>query len=93
MITLKDDFNPIVSINGVDVEINEIPDRSITIDQYKTVLANSDGFTALHRKLDNEALKHATEHYLRNCRGESKTTYDYAVKNYIVPELLRRITN
>ncbi|MCR8641432.1 hypothetical protein NV379_02070 [Paenibacillus sp. N1-5-1-14] len=92
MVTFKTrKFNPIVSFNDVEVDVSSLPDRSITVEQYKTVRANSDGFSALHCKLDNECLRYVVAHYLNNSRRESATTYDYALKNDIIPELLKRL--
>lgn len=86
-------FDPFVSINGIGVDVEALEDGSVTLDQYKTIRANSDGYQALHKKLDNETLIYATHHYLKNCRQPSPTTYDWALQYDIVPELLLRLEN
>lgn len=84
---------PSVSFNGEQVDITSIPDRSITLDMYlKTeIRANTAGFNALFQKYDNQALIHVTQHYLDNCKRDDDVVYDGAVKNRIVPEMMRRL--
>jgi hypothetical protein len=86
-------FDPHVSFDGVEVDVFILQDKSVTLEQYKTVRGNSDGYTALHSKLDDDCLKYVVDHYLNNSRRESQTTYDYALKHDIIPELLKRMSN
>lgn len=82
--------NPYVEIDRIPVDIRNIPDNSITKEQYRTVRANSDGFEMLYPKLDNEALKLAIENTLANCGRKSTTTYEGILENILVPLLLER---
>lgn len=84
--------DPYITFDGEEVDINSIPDKSISLEWYKTVRANSEGFRMLYSKLDNEALKHVVEHCLDNCGYKDDITYDGALQVYLVPELLKRIS-
>ncbi len=87
----KPKIEPHVTINGVEVNVNSLPDKSVTLEKYKTVRVNTPGFEALIPKLNNEALEYVARHNLTNCREENLATYDYNLKNHLVPELLNRI--
>lgn len=80
-----------ITINGEEVDVNSILDSSISLQLYKTIRANSLGFEALIPKLNNETLEYVVEHNLANCSWEPEVTYDYDLKNHLVPELLKRI--
>jgi hypothetical protein len=84
---------PSVLFNGEEVDINSIPDGSITLDTYlKTdIRANTAGYNALFLKYDNQTLVHVTQTYLDNCMRHDDVVYDGAVKNRIVPEMMRRL--
>ena len=84
---------PHVSIDGVEVNIDTIEPRSITLDQYKKVRANSPGFRQLYPKLDNETLIYAVEHNLANCSSHphDDCTYDGVLKKILVLELVDRL--
>lgn len=83
---------PHISFNDEEVDINSIPDQSITLNQYKTVRANSEGFRILYTKLDNKALKYAVKHCLDNCDYYDLSTYNGSLQVYLVPELLKRLS-
>lgn len=88
--TLK--VKPFVSINGVEIDIENTPPGSITLEQYRTIRANSPGFALLYSKLNNEALIAAAKHNLDNNYGHiSPGTYEWALQNILVPELLKRL--
>jgi hypothetical protein len=80
-----------ITVNGEELLIKDIPDRSFTMEQYRQSRANSIGWKLIISKLDAEAIVHVTEHYLRNCRREDDLIYDGALKNNVLPELLKRI--
>ncbi|AMM45005.1 hypothetical protein SP15_205 [Bacillus phage SP-15] len=83
---------PHVTINGREVEVDSIPDQSLSLEEYLTVRANSAGFEALYPKLSNKALIHASQNTLKNCKIEpSSATYDYTLKTHIVDQLIGRI--
>jgi hypothetical protein len=54
---------PHVSIDGIEVDLDTFPARSLGIREYKTARANSAGFQALYPKLADEALVAAVEHW------------------------------
>jgi hypothetical protein len=85
------EFDPHVTIDGVEVDVNKLSDSSVSLEEYKSVRANSDGFRALTSKLCLEALMYSVENNLKNCRREHESTYDWSLKNVIVPELLKRL--
>jgi len=87
----KPKSEPHVLFNNQEIDINSIPDQSITLEQYKTVRANSEGFRILYSKLDNEALKHAVNNCLSNCSPKDTIIYEGALQYYLVPELLKRL--
>lgn len=82
---------PHVSINGVEVEVKAIPDKSITLEEYKNTRANSDGFEALYPKLNDEALHYVLQKTLDNCGYTSNITYNGVLQNILVPLLLKRL--
>jgi len=91
---IKQNSNPYdayVSINGEEIDINCVLDKSITLEQYKTARANSEGFKVLYSKLNNEALKYAVENCLFNCGYTDAITYNGLLQTYLVPELLKRL--
>lgn len=84
-------INPFVSINGEEVCVKSLIDRTVTLEEYKAVRANLEGFRILHSKLDNEAIAYAVEIYLKNARNDHPITYDGALKYELIPELLTRL--
>lgn len=85
-------IKPFVSIDGVEIDIENTPDGSITLEQYQNARANSPGFEILYTKLNNEALIAATENNLANCTHPfSPHVYEYTLQNILVPELLKRL--
>ena len=90
----KPRIKPYVSIDEVEIDIENTPPGSITIEQYRNARANSPGFHLLYTKLNNEALIEATNQNLNNCRYStyiSEATYEWALQNVLVPELLKRL--
>lgn len=89
----KPKLEPFVSFNGEEVDLDSIPDRSLTLKQYKesNLRANTPGFNALLKKYDNETLTYVTNHYLNNCSHKNDITYDGALQYRVVPELLDRL--
>jgi len=90
----KPKITPFVSIDGVEIDIKNIPPGSITIEQYRNARANSPGFALLYTKLNNEALVEAVESNLNNCRYStyvSEATYEWSLQNILVPELIKRL--
>ncbi|HBV97749.1 MAG: hypothetical protein JL50_03095 [Peptococcaceae bacterium BICA1-7] len=86
------ELKPHVSIDGVDIDIAAVKPGTITLDQYKKVRANTPGFRLLYSKLNNEALIAAVKHNLDNCTHPfSPQVYEYALENYLVPELIKRL--
>lgn len=91
------DYNkvePNVIIDGQQVDLDTIPDRSITLEEYqaKEFRANTPGSTKLIAKFDNAALIHKVENeILPNCAERSDITYDGALQLHYVPELLARL--
>jgi predicted nucleic acid-binding Zn ribbon protein len=83
--------NPVVTYNGQEINISEIPDGSLTLDFYQNVRANSDGFEALYPKLNNKALENAVQNNLNNCGYKTNTTYEGSLQNILVPLLLKRL--
>lgn len=79
------------TIDGKDVDITHIPGGSITLREWKTVRANSAGFRELYPKLNNEALKHAVEHNLKNCTWQSDVVYEGTLHHVLIPLLLKRL--
>lgn len=87
-------FEPEVSFNGEKVNLNEIPDRSITIDFYKEteIRGNTPGQNELVKKFNNETLVcKIKEQILPYCSMHDDVTYDGALQLIYVPELLKRI--
>ncbi|MCY0895519.1 MAG: hypothetical protein OWS03_04330 [Alicyclobacillaceae bacterium] len=84
---------PHVSIDGIEVDLDTFPARSLGIREYKTARANSAGFQALYPKLADEALVAAVEHCLANIGtpAPSAPTYTDALVRDLVPELLLRL--
>lgn len=83
---------PFVSIDGVPVDIKNIKPGTITLKQYQKARANSPGFIVLYTKLNNEALIEAVRNNLKNCTHPfSPVVYEYALQNYLVPELIKRL--
>jgi hypothetical protein len=84
-------IKPFVSIDGVEVDIENTQPGSITLEQYRKVRANSPGFDMLYSKLDNEALAEAVRNNLSNCSPKSNVIYEGALQNILVPELIKRL--
>lgn len=83
---------PHVSIDGVPVDPDTIPEGSLTPTQWAAVRANSPGFKALYSKLDDEALIDAVEHNLKNCfELGSPGTYPHTLQHILIPLLLKRL--
>jgi hypothetical protein len=80
-----------ITIDGVERLISEIPDGSLTLEEYKLVRTNTDGFRAVLPKLNNEALKYVAQHYVANASRHPRVTYDYAINEDVIPELLKRL--
>lgn len=83
--------DPFVSFDDVEVDVHSLSDQSVTLEQYKTVRANTDGFNILYTKLDNEALRHVVKYTLNNCSRPPDITYDGSLQYNLVPELLKRL--
>ena len=83
--------NPHITLHGKEIDVNELLDGNLTIDFWKNIRANSDGFEALYPKLNNEALIYAVKHNLDNCSRKESTTYDGTLQNILVPLLLERL--
>lgn len=80
-----------VIIDDLVISVDSLEDRSITLEQYRNLRANSDGFTALIPKLNDEALIAHLENNLKNCtRIPKATTYDDILIVSLAPELLSR---
>ena len=80
------------TINGQEVSIESIPDKSLTWEQLKTVRANYKGFLQIYPKLDNNALiQHVLKNILPNCTQHSSHTYDKKLQSVFVPLLCKRI--
>ncbi|WP_088187565.1 hypothetical protein [Desulfosporosinus sp. FKA] len=85
-------IKPFVSIDGIEIDIENTPSGSITLEQYNSARANSPGFHLLYTKLNNEALIEAVKHNLNNCRvNVSESTYEWSLQNILVPELIKRL--
>lgn len=85
---------PVVSFEGVEINLEEIPDQSLSFQfcQESTIRANTTGFNALIPKYDNETIIHKLrDHILPNCSPADPITYDGALKEHYVPELLNRL--
>lgn len=80
-----------ILIGSNEVELSSIPDSSITPEVHKTIRTNSEGWEKLLPKYTVETLKVVTEQYLANCERGIRSTYDYALKERLVPELLSRL--
>ncbi len=86
---------PFITLNDQEVDVNDLKDGSVTLAQYETMRANTPGWRAILPKLNAEALGVHIENNLSNAllgTIPSEPTYDAALKHYIVPELLRRVT-
>lgn len=83
--------DPEVEIEGVITPIKFLKDKSVTIEQYKTMRGNSAAWRALFPKYNDECLKHVTQHYVNNSQRDEGITYDQAIIHCIVPELLARL--
>lgn len=84
-------IEPHATIDGVLVEFDKIPDRSITMEQWKTVRANTPGFRALYPKLNDEALLDTVQNHLNNISRHDDCTYDYSLAYSLVPEMMKRL--
>lgn len=80
-----------VSFDDIEVDVNTIEDRSIAIDKYKKLRANTEGHKRVLIKVNDKTLEHITQNYLNNCRYEDDVTYDGALKRNVIPELLVRL--
>lgn len=80
-----------VSLNGQEVNVVQLQDCSVDLETYKTARADSYGYAALYRKLDNEALTYAVRNNMNNCMRHPRSTYDNTLQTILVPELLRRL--
>jgi hypothetical protein len=80
-----------VMIGSIERPISEIADGSLTLEEYKLVRSNTEGFRAILPKLNNEALKYVARHYVANARRHPSSTYDYAINEDVIPELLKRL--
>ncbi len=91
--TTKPKIKPFVSIDEVEIDIENTPPGSITLEQYRNVRANSPGFHILYTKLNNEALIEAVNINLYNCKYayKAEATYEWVLENILVPELLKRL--
>lgn len=86
------EIEPFVSIDGVTIDIEAIEPGTITLEQYHKTRTNSPGIKLLYTKLNNEALIHAVNHNLNNCTHHfDPAVYEYALQNYLVPELIKRL--
>jgi len=86
------DINNIVYFGEKAVEVDSLPDNSVTKEQFQSARMNSYAFEKILPKLNNEALKYVVEHHLVNCRREPRSTYDWSMKTNLIPELLRRMS-
>ena len=92
------DFRKLVTQedNGmIRPEIKALAERgNITLEEWSQLRTNSWEHELLVPRLNNEALVHVTEHFVRNCMLGGRrpfTTYNDAVCGLIVPELVRRL--
>lgn len=83
---------PHVTIHDVEVDARDIPDGTLTPDDWEGVRANTPGFESLYPKLNNEALAYVVEHNLKNCFELGLPgTYPYALQHVLIPLLLKRL--
>lgn len=89
----KPKLEAFVSFDGEEVDLDSIPDRSLTLKEYKSnnIRANTPGWNALLKKYNNETLTYVTNNYLANCSHKNDITYDGALQYRVVPELLNRL--
>ena len=86
-----DNIEPFVSFNRVEIDVDSIPDQSVTLEQYKTVRANTPGFEKLYQKLNPEAFEHVVHHFIANSTRPDPGTYDGAMQYVLIPEMLKRL--
>lgn len=84
-------YEPFVSFNGVKVDVSLIVDRSITLEEYNAVSANTLGYQSLLPKVNDETLEYIAFYHMGNCRWDSDVTYDGNLKLNVLPELLKRM--
>ncbi len=90
--TKTHEIEPYLSIDGIEIDINNLQPGSINLEQYRKARANTPGFRLLYSKLNDEALAEAVRHNLANCTHPfSPAVYEYALQNYLVPELIKRL--
>lgn len=82
---------PSFSINDKEVDLESFPDRSIMLDLEKT-RCNSAGRNIMIIKMDNKSLIDYIYNALENVgiRYDQDITYDEAIMNILLPELLDR---
>lgn len=83
--------NVTVSLHGKDIRVRDLPNESVTLEDYKAMRMNSDGYEAMIPKLNQETLKYAVQHCLNNCARKDVVSYDGALQELFVPELLKRL--
>lgn len=83
---------PSFSVDGKEVDCDSVEDRSLRLDLNK-VRCNSAGRNIMIRKMDNKSLIDYVYNALENVgvNPNSDVTYDEAVMNILVPELLDRL--
>ena len=82
---------PRITFDNVEVPIDTLPARSVSIEQYESARANTPGWQVLYSKLDDNAFFHAVENCLQNCQQpKDAPVYESTLVHYLVPELLRR---
>ncbi|MGG4031697.1 hypothetical protein ABEV77_20115 [Bacillus subtilis] len=81
-----------VEINGQRIDVNSLQEGSVTLERYKNIRANSNGFEALYPKLNDEALIHVAKNHLKNILLKRKpVTYEESLAACIAPELIKRL--
>lgn len=81
-----------VEIDGKRTDVNSLEEGSVTLEQYKSVRANSVGFEALYPKLNDGALTHVAKYHLQNIPVKRKpVTYEESLVACVVPELIKRL--
>lgn len=83
--TMKEQEEPFVSFDGIEVDLEKLEDGSVDLDTYKTARANGRGFEILYTKLDNEALIYAAKNCVSFCNYYSRGTYESTLHNILVP--------
>ncbi|MDF2615407.1 MAG: hypothetical protein K0Q47_62 [Sedimentibacter sp.] len=82
---------PHASYKGKRIDIDAVPERSITLEEWKDVRANTWGFEKLYSKLSDSAFFDVLDNHLKNSSGKACGTYDYSIENNLIPEMRHRM--